>query len=115
MAMDIGRARLLKIIKEAWLPNIEVSGMQALRFVDQLIAKGVTVQAEPKTNADRIRTMSDEELAENLYRFCDLEERTGYCKNLPECEKLLETEGGIPEKKCICCLLDWLKQPAEVK
>lgn len=66
-----------------------------------------------KTNADRIRAMSDEELAENLYRFCDLEERIGYCKNLPECEKLLETENGIPEKKCIGCLLDWLKQPAE--
>lgn len=68
-----------------------------------------------QTNADLFRGMSDEELAENLYRFCDLEERIGYCKNLAECEKLLETEDGIPEKKCIGCLLDWLKQPAEVK
>ena len=66
-----------------------------------------------KTNADRIRAMSDEELAKNLYRFCDLEERAGYCKNLSECEKLLDTEDGIPEQRCICCLLEWLKQPAE--
>lgn len=65
------------------------------------------------TNADRIRSMSDEELAENLYWFCDLEERIGYCKNMPECEKLLETEDGVPEKKCIGCLLEWLKQPAK--
>lgn len=66
------------------------------------------------TNADLIRAMSDEELAENLYYwFCNLEERIGYCKNMPECEKLLETEDGIPEKKCIGCLLEWLKQPAK--
>ena len=65
------------------------------------------------TNADLIRAMSDEELAENLYWFCDLEERIVYCKNMPECEKLLETEDGIPEKKCIGCLLEWLKQPAK--
>ena len=68
---------------------------------------------ETTTNADRIRAMSDEELAENLYWFCDLEERIAYCKNMPECEKLLETEDGIPEKKCIGCLLEWLKQPAK--
>lgn len=65
------------------------------------------------SNADRIRAMSDEELAEKLYRFCDIEEQVGYCKNLPECEKLLDTEDGIPEKRCIGCLLYWLKQPAE--
>lgn len=68
---------------------------------------------ESVNNADKIRSMSDEELAENLYWFCDLEERIGYCKNMPECEKLLETECGIPEKKCIGCLLEWLQQPAE--
>lgn len=69
--------------------------------------------ARPQTNADRIRAMSDEELAKNLYRFCNLEERVGYCKNLSECEKLLDTEDGIPEQRCIYCLLEWLKQPAE--
>ena len=67
----------------------------------------------PQTNAARIRAMSDEELAKTLYRFCDLEERVGYCKNLSECEKLLDTEDGIPEQRCICCLLEWLRQPAK--
>ena len=39
--MDIGRARLVKIVKEAWLPNVMVSGTQTLRFADRLIANDV--------------------------------------------------------------------------
>jgi hypothetical protein len=45
--------------------------------------------------------MSDEELAKLLYNGDDL----GYCKNLPECSDLLDTEEGIPEEKCIGCIL----------
>lgn len=95
--MDIGRARLLKIIKEAWLPNIEVSGMQALRFVDQLIAKGVTVQTESKTNADRIRAMSDAELADFIIE-------AEACGN----EGVSIADWGMT-------MLEWLKQPAAAK
>ena len=58
---------------------------------------------KPTTNADRIRAMSDEELAEFIDRcemsdidyaktFCDL------CNGQYECDQ---------------CRLDWLKQPAE--
>ena len=58
---------------------------------------------EPMTNADRIRAMSDEELAEFIDRcemndidyaktFCDL------CNGQYECDQ---------------CRLDWLKQPAK--
>lgn len=71
---------------------------------------------KPKpTNADHIRAMSDEELAQRLHMFVGLEERISFCKNLPECEVLLDTEAGIPEEKCVGCLLSWLKQPAEVR
>lgn len=66
-----------------------------------------------QTNADRIRSMSDEELAEKLYCFTDIDCKIAYCKNLSECEKLLDAEDGIPEAKCKRCLLEWLKQPAE--
>ena len=62
------------------------------------------------TNADRIRAMTDEELAKLLYEIDGL----GYCKNLPECGELLDTDTGIPEEKCIGCMLNWLRQPAEV-
>lgn len=60
------------------------------------------------TNADRIRAMSDEELAELLY---GIDGR--YCHNDPECGKLLDLDEGIPEEKCKDCVLRWLQQPAE--
>ena len=87
--------------------------MQVGYKVDECNHTDCPYRTEPITNADRIRAISDEELAKNLYRFCDLEERVGYCKNLSECEKLLDTEDGMPEQRCICCLLEWLKHPAE--
>lgn len=65
------------------------------------------------TNADRIRAMSDEELVGYLMQFTDLDCRIGFCLNLPECEKLLDTEDGIPRSMCKKCLLKWLQQPAE--
>ena len=61
------------------------------------------------TNADRIRAMSDEELAEHLYYGFDLQ----YCHNYPECVAMLDTKEGIPEARCKGCVLEWLKQPAE--
>ena len=66
-----------------------------------------------KTNADRIRSMSDEQLAGFLCLFHGLEDQIKFCQNLPECESLLYTEDGIPEEKCVGCLLLWLKQPSE--
>lgn len=63
---------------------------------------------ETPSRADRIRAMSDEELAKMLYEQSD-----SYCKNLPECGHLLDTPGGIPGEKCIGCVLEWLKQPAK--
>ena len=62
-----------------------------------------------KTNADRIRAMSDEELAKLLYCSDSL----GWCHNLPECANMLDTDDGVPEEKCMACLAVWLKQPAE--
>ena len=63
----------------------------------------------PMTNADRIRAMSDEELAQLIYNADGL----GWCSDRPECAELLEMPGGIPEEKCLGCLMAWLRQPAE--
>ena len=64
-------------------------------IADGLIAHGVTVQecklGAKRTNADRIRSMNDEELAMLLYEI-------GY-------------DGGWDEPKYA---LEWLRQPAEV-
>ena len=63
----------------------------------------------PMTNADRIRAMTDEELARFLYDGA----ADRYCKNDPECENLLCTDEGIPEEKCVGCILHWLQQAVE--
>ena len=68
------------------------------RAADYLIANGVTfvtdtnVGDKPMTNADRIRAMSDRELAEFICKHSDC----GVC------------EFGKPFR---CLLSDWLKQP----
>lgn len=63
----------------------------------------------PITNADRIRSMTDEELARALYDGFDIE----YCTNDPACGAMLDEPGGVPEERCIACALKWLQQPAE--
>ena len=73
------------------------------------IGKPTKFKAKPKTNADRIRAMSDEELAKLLYCSDSL----GWCHNLPECANMLDTADGIPEEKCMACLVAWIKRPAE--
>lgn len=75
---------------------------QMMRYIQENAPK-------PPSRADRIRVMTDEELAKLLYEIDGL----GYCKNLPECGELLDAPGGIPEEKCIGCMLQWLRQPAE--
>ena len=60
-----------------------------------------TPNEKPQTNADRIRAMSDEELAQFLYAcdFCNIcEEGCDGCSYHGDCERRLA---------------DWLKQPAE--
>lgn len=59
----------------------------------------------PMTNADRIRAMSDEELAELFHGFCDNGERCVYC---PLYEKSCAgVHSDVPK------WLEWLQQPAE--
>jgi len=69
---------------------------------------------EPRlfTNADRIRGMNDEEMANMLYSFEDLK-MPNYCQRKKECDDMLDADIDIPAGKCIRCLLDWLRQPAE--
>ena len=61
----------------------------ALVCVDRVIGK-------PMTNADRIRAMSDEELAELIDR------ETDSCAPTGDCEKM--------SRDCKACWLEWLQQ-----
>ena len=64
------------------------------------------------TNADRIRAMTDEELAEFLFRFdeCDTTVGRGYSVGDSLCDA---PGGGDIWGECTHCILEWLKE--EVK
>ena len=67
-------------------------------------------RTEPITNADRIRSMSDDELATHLHDIgwdCHLCAEHGRLDNEP----LLR--GEKCDEKCVEHCLEWLKQPAE--
>ena len=57
--------------------------------------------AKVKTNADRIRAMSDEKLAERFADAC--------CRDYP-CEDKYRMPDGM---NCYGCWLDWLKKEVE--
>ena len=65
------------------------------------------------TNADRIRSMSDEELAELLYSIQNLEDKVKFCKNKIECDNILDIGKEIPDNMCKQCLVDWLQSEME--
>ena len=57
------------------------------------------VVEKPQTNADRIRSMTDEELEEVLFGSC--------------IEHMGVEECSHPEEACKSCVLDWLKAESE--
>ena len=62
--------------------------------------------AKQQTNADRIRAMSDEELAKDWMRDLCVCNRCAYTN---ECE----CDDYVTAEKCKEGILEWLKQPAE--
>lgn len=55
------------------------------------------METKPKTNADRIRSMTDEELAEYL-------SEVHYCPTFSICDA---------KKNCYDCWSEWLRSPVE--
>ena len=83
----------------------------ANRVLDEFEYKGKTIRewadtlTHPQTNADRLRSMSDKELAERLATVPMSYEEV--CPNpMPK-----ECKGGDMET-CIQCWLDWLRKEA---
>jgi hypothetical protein len=66
---------------------------------------------KPKTNADKIRAMTDPELAKRLSKLMD--SYPAVCRELPECYEDLEADRDIPLERCEGCWIRWLRQPAE--
>ena len=59
-----------------------------------------------QTNADRIRAMTDEELAEFEMEDGDCPPERMYPDSCPDCDR-------VTPKVCYDCWLDWLKQEAK--
>lgn len=78
------------------------------KSLDEVRAK---IKAPRMTVGDRIRAMSDEELAQMLFCFDSLR----WCKQLPDCVASLDTDAEISEAKCIKCILAWLRKSADLK
>lgn len=64
--------------------------------------------------ADKIRSMSDEELCDAIFRLIyALDPATWFCKGKKECGDLMDADKEIPDEMCKACLLAKLRQPAE--
>ena len=73
-----------------------------LSFADRdmpVIGAFLRDQKKPQTNADRIRSMTDEDLAEVLFGSC--------------IEHMGVEECSHPEEACKSCVLDWLRAESE--
>lgn len=68
---------------------------------------------ECMTNADRIRNMTDEELAEHILSTPAYETCIKFCKNREECCEIMDMDNDIPEEWCKQCLLEWLQKEVE--
>lgn len=81
------------------------------RTVEFAVDDGVCIdfdERKPQTNADHIRSMSDEELADLLCtadwcETCDQMREEGTCK-------AMELDGPL-SKHCVSAALRWLRQP----
>ena len=81
------------------------------KFYDGVLqGKPTKYRKKPQTNADRIRAMSDEELANHLHNI-------GWDCHLCAEHKRLDNEpllrGEKCDEKCTEHCLEWLEQPAE--
>lgn len=65
------------------------------------------------TNGDKIRDVSDEEMAEFILAN-DLDDEIHFCKSRPECDEILNSGRAITHEMCRKCVLDWLHQPAPI-
>ena len=82
-------------------------------FSGKDMKKGTCKGYIPMTNSDRVRAMSDEELAKAINLLSEGESAIQYCRHLPECDEDLERDTVIPLDRCEKCALHWLQQPVK--
>lgn len=71
----------------------------------------VSIVQERRTTGDRIRGMSDEELAKWTI---DITDNSGqYCKSLSVCAVACGNGEDIPLSRCVECMIDYLREVVE--
>ena len=99
--MEIAR-HIVHEADEARLSNIAHHFEVDLSEIRAFLEMKKQQQLKPQTNADRIRAMTDEELAKHLWNI----------RNAERCV-ISDQKRCIMFDDCIACWLDWLKQEAE--
>ena len=64
------------------------------------------------TNADRIRAMTDEELADAMLKVNEIADHVPFCGNNEECNEIMDSGELIPPDMCKKCLMNWLGKEA---
>ena len=72
----------------------------------QRVIEAHNANQKPQTNADRIRSMSDEELAKGL---------SENCKGMKTCAICPLDGKSCAESEAVSDWLEWLKQPADMR
>jgi hypothetical protein len=63
---------------------------------------------EPMSNADRIRSLTDQQLADEMLKFTDVCEQINFCHNDQMCNDTLDRGELIEKEMCKKCLMNWL-------
>ena len=99
------KAYIVQLVKQIVHPYF------AGEIADILIAHGMTFKTEPQTNADRIRAMNDEELAEFLTHINPTNCQDCAFSNGWRCQP--DRDDYLDFDKCKDGRKRWLKQPVE--
>ena len=98
--IDFCKTCVHAVDREDFCDNCYYCGM----LNDRGIAPTGYEEAKKQTNADRIRSMTDEELAENLMKSYD-------CPKGKDCVERMPGEDGF--QQCKRCWVEWLRQECE--
>lgn len=88
-------------------PYISCTGYDIRPLIDYLKSK------KKQTYADRIRSMSDEALADAMLELEDISEKLPFCKNSNRCNEIMDAGEQIPDGMCKQCLMEWLQSEVE--
>ena len=62
------------------------------------------------TNGDKIRAMTDEELADAIMKDHNIAYAIDFCHSDEKCSDYMDDGNSIPEEWCKRCLIRWLKE-----